>query len=424
MRKIAFVLSLVLIFMIPWEGVIRFAGIGDSESTAVKFFGLGVSSIWVISVLIAGGFRKPGPFHVAVFLFVLWNAFSFYWSENMNRTINQVITWVQLLVFSYIIWDLYTSRNAVFAGLQAYVLGCYVAVGGAISSYFSGDAFYTYYERFTPGDTNPDGFGFILALGIPVAWYLASSIENVKYATMLKLINIAFIPLVIVGLALSGTRTALIASIPGMAFGFATLTRLRPWARIAIFIILIAALIIIIPELQSLRSFQRFGTIGTEITQGDLNNRVNNWKEGLSSFAAHPLLGVGSNMYRSVNSLGKVAHNSYISVLVELGVVGFALFAVILAIAIIQVWSLPKWDKLFWLTMLLVWAIGSLTLTWEHRKSTWLFLSLLIASTSLASQLQRDVQLEKKSQPPFSPIPLTKSSLHPPGEEINTSPGN
>ena len=32
-----------------------------------------------------------------------------------------------------------------------------------------------------------------------------------------------------------------------------------------------------------------------------------------------PLLGVGANMYRTVNTLGKEAHNSFVSVLVELG---------------------------------------------------------------------------------------------------------
>ena len=88
-------------------------------------------------------------------------------------------------------------------------------------------------------------------------------------------------------------------------------------------------------------------------------------------------------MYRSVNSVGKVAHNSFLSVLVELGLVGFLLFALILTVVVIQAWNQPKWERRFWLTMLIVWTIGASTLTWEHRKTTWLFWGLLVASAAI-----------------------------------------
>jgi hypothetical protein len=32
---------------------------------------------------------------------------------------------------------------------------------------------------------------------------------------------------------------------------------------------------------------------------------------------------------------------------------------------------------------LAVWAIGASTLTWEHRKTTWLFMTLIIAAGAL-----------------------------------------
>ena len=33
--------------------------------------------------------------------------------------------------------------------------------------------------------------------------------------------------------------------------------------------------------------------------------------------------------------------------------------------------------------MLAVWAIGASTLTWEHRKTTWLFMTLIVAAGAL-----------------------------------------
>ena len=138
MRTIALALSLVLNFMIPWEGVIRIAGLGSG----VKVMGFVLAVFWLATVLITKRFRKPGPFQIAVTVFVLWHAASVFWSANPNRSLAHVITWIQLLLLVLIWWDLYTTRMAVLAGLQAYILGAYVSLGSAIYNYFSGNVFY------------------------------------------------------------------------------------------------------------------------------------------------------------------------------------------------------------------------------------------------------------------------------------------
>lgn len=379
-RRLAFLLSLAFIFVVPWEGVIEFPGLG----TVAKAIGLATGAAWVAAVILTNGIRRPRPFHLLVSLFVLWNVLSLFWSANPSRTLPQLGTWVQLLGMVVILWDLYDTRPAIMAGLQAFVFGEYVAIGSAVANYLAGNAFYATYQRFSPASqSGPDGFGFIVVLGIPVAWYLASSPSAARWGRLLKLANYGYIPAAFVGLALSGTRTALIASIIGLAFGLSTLTRIRLATRIPVFLLLTAAILVLLPYVQNLRSFQRFGTTYSEISEGDLNNRTNNWREGLAVVPEHLLVGVGSSMYRTVNSRGKLAHNSFLSVLVELGIVGFTLFGMILATAVIGALSQPKWEAMFWLTVFAVWTIGASTLTYEHRKATWLFLSLAIASQAV-----------------------------------------
>src|SRR3972149_2341350 len=396
MRRITFALSLIFIFSIPWEGVLEIPSLGS----AARIVGGTVAALWLATVVSTGRFRKPSPFHLMLFLFVLWNAVSTFWSADPASTISHVETWAQLLVMVFVLWDLYTTRAAILGGLQAFVLGAYVAVGSALVNFASGNAYYTYYQRFSPSEqSNPDGFGFIVTLGIPMAWYLAASKSTTRLSGLLRLVNYAYIPPALLRVPLSATRTAMIAAIPAMAFGLASLTRLRIWARVAIFLLLTSAILILLPQLQTLRSFERFGTTIPELTEGDLNNRTNNWAEGLASFVEHPLQGVGANMYRSVNNLGKLAHNSFVSVLVELGLIGFALFGIILTIAVIQALSLPKWDSWFWLTILLVWALGASTLTYEHRKATWLFPSLVVASAALTSRREETALLVERDQP-------------------------
>ena len=90
-----------------------------------------------------------------------------------------------------------------------------------------------------------------------------------------------------------------------------------------------------------------------------------------------------------------MGHNSYLSVLVELGLIGFVIFAIILAIAFIQAWRQPKWQSWFWLTVLAVWRLGAFTLTWEARKSTWLFLSFIIVSAAITNRQEKPAVIQQ-----------------------------
>lgn len=396
MRTVAYRLSLLLIFMIPWEGLIRFPGLG----TAAKLTGLALAVFWATTVVTTGRLRRPDPFLLATGVFVLWVALSVFWSADPRQSLGHAFTWVQSFGFALLLWDLYRTRAALMAGLQAYVLGAYVAVGGALVNYLASNPFYTHYDRFSPGATNPDGFGFIVALGIPLAWFLGGSQGTTKMLRFLRVVNYAYIPAAFLGLALSGTRTAAIGAVVGMAFGLASLTRLRLPVLVAVLALLAYAVYALLPVVQPLRSFQRLGTTGIELSQGDLSGRLAEWRQGLDSFSEHPLIGIGANMFRSVSSLGKEAHNSFISILVELGLIGLVLFAIILVIVARHALAHPRWIRGFWLTVLAVWAIGSSTLTWEHRKTTWLFLTFVVVSASMSRRSSEARRIREPGQRP------------------------
>ena len=72
MRKITYLLSLVLIFVIPVEGLLRFPGFG----TMAKVAGLVVGMAWVATVLLTQRIRKLGPLQALLILFVAWNGLS------------------------------------------------------------------------------------------------------------------------------------------------------------------------------------------------------------------------------------------------------------------------------------------------------------------------------------------------------------
>jgi O-antigen ligase len=379
MRTAVYWFSLVLVFFIPCESAADISAVG----TVTRAIGLGVAAIWAATVVLRGRVRRPVVFHVAFFLFVLWNVVSIFWSFDPIGTRQRILTYIQTLGLVFILWDLYTTPGSLRAALQAYVLGAYVSVGGAIYNYLGGVQ--AGYQRYSAFHYNPDGLGFVLVLGIPVALYLSASNDDDKTARILRLVNYIYIPAALLAIVLSATRTSFLASIPAMMFGLGSLTRLRLRQWVPICTLLLLAAYFLYPLLPEY-SLERLAGTGTNIAEGDLGGRLFTWRQGIAVFMEHPFLGVGSGAFREAVGVGKLAHNSFLSVLVELGMIGFLLYALVLAIVIYKAARQSRWLSSFWLTVLAVWALEAASLTLEHRKQSWLFLSLVVVSSSLFNQ--------------------------------------
>ncbi len=374
MRRAALWSSVIFIAMIPCENIVEIDGIG----TLSRAFGLLTAALWLVATLLTRRPRRPSFFHIVVYLFFVWNVASLLWSFDTDSTISGIATYVQLFVFSYIIWDLFTTTTAIGAGLQAYIVGAYVTIGVILSNFFNG-SIHDENNEFAGSGFNTDDVGYILALGIPVAGYLAGTRDNGTRFNPLRLINFFYIPSAMLVIAISGNRAGLIAAVPGLLLGLIAIIRTTPLARLAIPFVLAAAFYVgfsVVPQ----SSYDRLLSIRSEIGEGDLNGRLPIWSKGIEVFADQPIQGVGTSSHRVGVGLGKVAHNTFMSVLVEMGTIGFLLFYAILAVAIHRASCHRGWNAYFWLTLLLVWVIGSFAMSYELRKPTWLFLSLVVAS--------------------------------------------
>jgi O-antigen ligase len=340
----------------------------------------------VATVVVTGGYRKLRPFHLAVCLFVLWNIVSVFWSVNVDLTVIRLQTYIQLVALVLILWDLYRTPAALKAGLQAYVLGAYVSVGSTVYSYLTGTG--AFYLRYAATGFDPNDIGLILAFGIPVAWYLTSAEGDSEKGYLLRVINYAYLPAATFAILLTASRGTLIATLPAFLFVLGSLSRLKPFVRVLVFMATIWVLFTV-QALVPQSSFQRLATTRTSITEHDLGGRTNVWREGIAIFSEHPLLGVGSGAFEAAAvKTGKGAHNVFLSVLTEVGLIGLILFATILAMTVHQAMRQPKWTARLWLTVLMIWGIGAFFLHLEDNKQTWLFLSLPIVGAGVS--VQRD----------------------------------
>ena len=381
MRTLTFWFSLVFIFMVPWET----AFVGELGSLS-RIIGIVLAAFWIATVLFTGKIRKFGLFQTLTVVFLLWNAASVLWTLDVTATVSRTISLIQTTVLMVILWDLYTAPAAIRAGLQAYVLGAYVIEGILIFAFVNDPDI----NRYQALRTTANGTGVILAVGIPIAWYLAISARTSAKDQILKIVNYAYLPLAVFCIGLTATRFAMIMALPGMFFGITSLSQLKLGLRISVFIAVCGALLLlpsIIPE----RSLQRLGTVDEEIASGDLNRRTIFWQEGRHLWQQHPLLGIGSAAFESVSPSGRSMHNSFVAILAELGLIGLLLYGLIWATAIFQAWDQPRWESWFWVSLLAVLLIANSALTMAHTKRTWIFLGLLSASWG-ASCVKRELE--------------------------------
>ncbi len=375
LRNIALVFLVLFIFVVPTEKIVVVPGLGS----LAKIVGALAMLTWVLYALLGNPLRSIKLFHAVLFLFVLWNSASLFWSLDVAATEGRIITWFQLGLVVVLIWDLLDTRKLIIIGIQAYVLGAMFGACGIIYNYLGSSEFV--YGRYSAAGQHSVNIGLIIALAIPLAWYLVlQKPEKSKITTCLRILNILFLPAACIGIALTGSRGAMVASLPAIFFIASTLGSLPLWARLFSIMTAIGGTYVgylLVPQ----SSLDRLGTAYSELSGGgNLTGRTDIWHDAYLRFLDNPILGVGSDAFATVSEHRLVAHNSFLSVLVETGIVGLILFVTLFAIALFCTFKLPILESRLWKTVMVIWFLGASALTYEHHKPTWLVLALIVSS--------------------------------------------
>jgi len=237
--------------------------------------------------------------------------------------------------------------------------------------------------RYSGAGQNAVELALILALSLPMAWHLAMTRETGFGANFLRIVNFAFIPAALFATLLTASRTALFVNVASIVYILWTL-RLKGEAihRLLLAGVLVGALfyeLSFIPK----ETLIRLSTVGNVIQGSDLGVRGWLWQETFSLFIQHPFFGIGAGALHAPDQLGSAAHNTYLSVLAELGIFGFFLFSIMLCNVMFKAVKQRSPFSGLWITVLVIWLFGVLSLTWEFTKTTWYILNMVIISSSI-----------------------------------------
>jgi O-antigen ligase len=371
MSSIAYAALWVFIFSVPWEKMLALPGV----SIIARATGATALGLTVLSVVMSGRLRRWHLFHVAAVLFWAWAGLELFLFHFGERLPYKFWTYGQLILVLWMIWELAPTEARIRGLLTAFVLGAYLAAFETFKVYRRDVGAL---RRFSAGGLDGNDLAMVLALALPMAWYLGMTYRQPLLRWACRL----YLPIGVLTVGLTGSRGGMLATTVALLVVPLSMTRLSPGRLMTAAVMLTAAGVLAVAYVpQTL--IERLATTQSEVQGGRFGGRGKLWEAGLEVLPANPVFGVGTGGYKAaitpkLGPAAQVAHNSYLSVLIEHGIVGFVLYMMMFVAAFRSILKLPVLERRFALVLLATLVIAMLPLTWEDRRPAWFVLAALV----------------------------------------------
>jgi O-antigen ligase len=373
MSAIAYWLTWLFVFALPWENAVS---VIPGTAIVTKVAGALSLAAALGAMVMSGRLRRWHPMHLAGLFFLIWSGGELFLTQMVGtRLPYKYTTYVQLFAVMLILWEIAPSWSRLIGLMTAYVFGAYVAALATLMLYRQEAR---ELNRFAAVQTDPNSLAMTLALALPMAWYLGMTFKN----PILRWVCRAFIAVGLVSIGLTASRGGMVAASVALMIVPLTMTKLSPGRLIAAVAMLAVSGVlaaVYIPD----KIVQRLATTGTEVEDLSLGGRFKLWQAGLKALTERPLTGYGAGFWRQAVApwLGpnpQVAHNSFLSVAVETGIVGLLLYLGMFFAVFLALMRLPSFERRFTLVLLATLMVAMLPLSWDDQKSVWFVLALLL----------------------------------------------
>lgn len=374
----ALVTTLLFIFLVPWADSVY-----DGLPRLTATLALGFT---VLKLLFHGVRPNFTFFHIATILYFAWLILSVVWSPDFERADQAVKTTFQLMLLAFMFCFVIDNKPRLIAIYQVYVFAGMIAAGIVFSNFLRGIE--SGYLRYGIQNLTIDAVGVFLSIAIPIAAYLAKFSPS-KY---LRLLNLTAIPLIFYGIFLTATRTAFIVGIIGLLYWLFTQRKASMMIKVGIFIVMIAAFstaLFLAPK----SSIERLSTVGESVSEGTLNSRSTIWGGSINQWKDSPIIGVGLGGLGKALSLEHInydaAHNSFIHIMTENGIIGLLLYLMVNFSLLIYIMHMPINEKAFLFAFLMTIVVSQLATHLQSEKITWFVYTMIAVHTYMYSNFKR-----------------------------------
>ena len=312
----------VYFFVAPWSELFVIGGMRSS-----RLLGIMVLLMAGLAVLLRRAVVLT-QFHRRLLLFYVWAFWTLAWA--INPGLAAFGFWVMLkgLALLVAVWQISPAPRDYDRYVDVFVAGFIVSLlltlPGPVAEMLNRTT--PSAMRFSGSLDNPNINSQMLAITLPLSILRLRS----SGSAAIGMLHALFLALAIIAILGSGSRGGLIC----MGFALGAMFLLEPNNRLRALVLtgavaiglLTASRVLPIPS----TALERVSTISHELLTGTWSNRKPIWDAGAQVLLDHPILGVGiSNFSTAIEPLygqAKTAHNTYLDIATETGVVGFVLF--------------------------------------------------------------------------------------------------
>ena len=322
MGKVTLFLLCCFVAFLPFEMVAYF---GELPSGG-KLVGMLVVGSAVLAFLTGHRVRGLSRPMVLRVVLVLFSAMSVAWSVDRDVTLENLPRVALLLIFVLVVWEFAVTYKdqvwllrSLLVGLPVPLLAAFLQFRGTSRFAIESGA------RFSGGIQDANYLAYMYSVAILIAVYLATnSLPLDRYCRWLYY---GLAVLCAMGTLLTGSRggfvSMVIASVFAMVLAGVSRRRIITVLQVlavVVFVFVLARYIVPTVLLDRVTAGQSLGE----------DPRVRIWGRGLAAIGRNPLLGVGAGAFANATTVSgekiNVAHNTFVSVLVELGAVGLVLY--------------------------------------------------------------------------------------------------
>jgi len=365
--------------MIPWEGNFVIPGF----VTLSRFFGAGTFVLGVIAVVVSGRIRR-WPLELYVLgLFVAWSGVSVLWSESTSDTIRLAQSYSLLFVFVWLIWEFADTFKSQIWLFRMFIVGIMFPLASAVLRLLYMDVMGV--VRVTAETVNSNTMALSLVVAT-VLTYRMLSLSRTNGWKSFRIIDWGLIPVFGIGVLLTASRSGAIGMVALVAMIMLTSPKMG-W-KPAIAFLMAAAIggyffFRLIPEANIQRVMEGRAA-------GTLSLRLEIWRRGIEVWMTCPLQGCGAGAFVKAVGMGYVAHNTFVTILVENGLIGLSLWLGFWALLFRRVLRLPATDKYFWITIFVAIMPSLLSMSENYGKILWFLWAVCLSqSDTIRRQMMR-----------------------------------
>ncbi len=367
--------------------------------TLMKVLAPLIMAAWLMNLVLTRRTTiRFGPFMMSIFAFVAWSGLSLFYASDTGEALERLGTLAQLAVAALMISSVLDSPRRIRQILWAVVI--WMAVGTVIG-FVNFNLGVT--KVLTGPEENRNGFALFLDIAIICAFLLQQQTSS-RIARLVLMFGL--IPMFLLALAFTLSRAGWISLLVGVGLVWMRAASERRFLPVVAMMAILCVIIPFLPE----AFWNRAGTILPSMKErtDTFGQRVDLWGLGLEMIQKHPVLGVGIGNFipmsaryarGGLRTSANGAHNSYVQVAAETGLIGLVLFLWIHALALRSAARAIRQGAALGLRELrlggiavevgiLVMMVMALSGSMEGTKLVWVFLGMANSLGAISARLE------------------------------------